>query len=190
MKNKRVSKVFIAAESNEKLFWKLVKSQRSSSQMCAFLVNGDLLTDKKAIRAMWADHFEALGTPSEIATFDKGFFTKVTDSVREMFSTFVYDPNGILCEPLEYEEVARVCSTLKLGVSGVEIDYEHIRYARPSLWKLLYQLYQNYIDNFSVCDSLLTGVILPLFKGKVPKLITKITTGVLHFSLLFVKSLR
>ena len=78
--------------SNEKLFWKLVKGQRSSSQMCAFLVNGDLLTDKKAIRAMWADHFEALGTPSEIATFDKGFFTKVTGSVREVFSTFVNDP--------------------------------------------------------------------------------------------------
>ena len=89
------------AESNEKLFWKFVKSQRSSSQMSAFLVNGDLLTDKKAIRAMWADHFEALGTPSELATFDKGFFTKVTVSVREVFSIFVNDPNGILCEPLE-----------------------------------------------------------------------------------------
>ena len=129
----RIRKLCHAAESNEKLFWKLVKSQRSSSQMSAFLVNCDLLTDKKAIRAMWADHFEALGTPSEIATFDKGFFTKVTDSVREVFNTFVNDPNGILCEPLEYEEVARVCSTLKLGVSGVEIDYEHIRYAGPPL---------------------------------------------------------
>ena len=162
----RIRKLCHEAESNEKLFWKLVKSQRSLSQMSAFLVNGDLLTDKKAIRAMWADHFEALGTPSEIATFDKGFFTKVTDSVREVFSTFVNDPNGILCEPLEYEEVARVCSTLKLGVSGVEIDYEHIQYAGPPLWKLLFQLYQNYFDNFSICESLLTGVILPLFKDK------------------------
>ena len=90
-----IRKLCHAAESNEKLFWKLVKSQRSSSQMIAFLVNGDLLTDKKAPRAMWADHFEALGTPSEIATFDKGFFTNVTDSVREVFSTFVNDPNGI-----------------------------------------------------------------------------------------------
>ena len=116
---------------NEKLFWKLVKSQRSLSQMSVFLVDGDLLTDKKAIRAMWADHFEALGTPSEIAAFDKGFFTEVTDSVREVFCTFVNDPNGIFCESVEYEEVARVCSTLKLGVSGVEIYYEHIRYAGP-----------------------------------------------------------
>ena len=101
--------------------------------MSAFFVDGDLLTDKKAIRAMWADHFEAVGTPSEIATFDKGFFTKVTDSVREVFSTFVNDPNGILCEPLEYEEVARVCYTLKLGVSGVKIHYEHIRYAGATI---------------------------------------------------------
>ena len=85
----RLRKLCHAAETNEKLLWKLVKSQRSSSQMSAFLVNGDLLTDKKAIRAMWADHFEALGTPSEIATFDKGFFTKVTDSVREVFITFL-----------------------------------------------------------------------------------------------------
>ena len=83
----RIRKLCHPAESNEKLFWKRVKSKRSSSQMIAFLVNGDLLTDKKAIRAMWADHFEALGTPSEIATFDKGFFTKVTDSVREVLMT-------------------------------------------------------------------------------------------------------
>ena len=55
---------------------------------------------------------------------------------------------------------------MKLGVSGVEIDYEHIRFAGPPFWKLLFQLYQTFFNNFSVCDSLLTGVILPLFKGK------------------------
>ena len=43
----RIRKLCHAAELNEKLFWKLVKSQRSSSQMSAFLVNGDLLTDKR-----------------------------------------------------------------------------------------------------------------------------------------------
>ena len=29
-------------------------------------MNGELLTDKNKIRDMWADHFEALGSPSEI----------------------------------------------------------------------------------------------------------------------------
>ena len=55
---------------------------------------------------------------------------------------------------------------MKVGVSGVEIDYEHIRFAGLPFWKLLFQLYQTFFNNFSVCDSRLTGIILPLFKGK------------------------
>ena len=82
------------------------------------------------------------------------------------FFSFLTDPSGVLSEPLEYKEIAHVCSTFKLGVSGVEIDYEHIRFAGPPFWKLLFQLYQTFLNNFSVCDSLLPGVILPLFKGK------------------------
>ena len=48
----KISKLCNAAESNEKLFWKLIKSQRSSFQMSAFLVNGKLLTEKNKIRDM------------------------------------------------------------------------------------------------------------------------------------------
>ena len=106
---------------------------------------------------MWADHFEALGSPSETETFDKDFFIKVIDSVRESLFSFLTDPSGVLSEPLEYEEIAHVCSTLKLGVSGVEIDYEHIRFAGPPFWKLLFQLYQSFFNNFSVYESLLTA---------------------------------
>ena len=51
-------------------------------------MNGELLTDKNKIRDMWADHFEALGSPSEIETFDKDFFNKVSDSVRESLFPF------------------------------------------------------------------------------------------------------
>ena len=57
-----------AADSNENLFWKLIKGQRSSSQMSAFLVGGKLITDKDSFRNMWADHFEFLGKPSSNAT--------------------------------------------------------------------------------------------------------------------------
>ena len=135
--------------------------------MSAFVVNGKLLTDKNKIRDMWADHFEALGSPSEIETFDKDFFNKVSDSVRESLLT---DPSGVLSEPLEYKEIAHVCSTLKLGVSGVEIEYEHIRFAGL---------------NMSISD-------LPLFKGKGAKAnnIIKITIGVLLSSLLSAKFTR
>ena len=111
----KITKFCNAAESNEKLFWKLIKSQHSSSQMSAFVVNGELLTDKNKIRDMWADHFEALGSPSETETFDKDFFNRVSDSVRESLFAFLTDPSDVLSEPLEYKEIAHVCSTLKLG---------------------------------------------------------------------------
>ena len=48
----------------------------------------------------------------------------------------------------------------------MSIDYEHIRFAGPPLWKHLFQLYKKFFENCSVCESLKTGVILPLFKGK------------------------
>ena len=97
-----------------------------------------------SLRDMWADHFEALGSPSEIETFDKDFFNKVSDSVRESLLSCSTDPSGVLSEPLEYKEIVQVCSTWKLRVSGVEIDYEHIRFAGSPFWKLLFQLYQTF----------------------------------------------
>ena len=59
-----IKKLCDAAESNEKLFWKLLKGQRSTTQMSAFLTDEKLITDKSDIRDMWADHFEDLGKPN------------------------------------------------------------------------------------------------------------------------------
>ena len=114
---------------------------------------------------MWADHFEASGTPFENEHFDNAFLNRVVSSVHEIFASCTNSPFGVLCEPLEYDEVACVCSKLKLGVTGLCIDYEHIRFAGP-LWRLLFELYQNFYVNGSVCEPLKTVVILPLFKRK------------------------
>ena len=57
LESDRVTKLCSAADSDEKLFWKLLKGQKSSSQMSAFLVNGSLITDINEIRIIWADHF-------------------------------------------------------------------------------------------------------------------------------------
>ena len=71
-----------AADSGEQLFWKLIKGHRSLFQMSAFLVNGNLLTDKDRIRDMWADHFEVLGTLSENENFDGYFLTSAENTVQ------------------------------------------------------------------------------------------------------------
>ena len=107
-----------------------------------------------------------LGPHLKLRLLTKTSSIKSVIAFASRFFSFLTDPSGVLSEPLQYKEIAHVCSTLKLGVSGVEIEYEHIRFAGPPFWKLLFQLYQTFFNNFSVCDSLLTGVILPLFKGK------------------------
>ena len=137
----RIKDLCNAANSNENLFWKLIKGQRSSSQMSAFLVGGKLITDKNLIR-------------------------RVANTVQELFVSFTDDPSGTLSERFKNEEVEDVCSKLKMGISGVDVDYEHIRFAGPPLWKLFFKLYQNFFTNSSVPESVLTGVILPLFKGR------------------------
>ena len=144
----RIKELCSAADSDEKLFWKLPKGQKSSSQMSAFLVNGSLVTDKTAIRNMWADHFETLGTPSANLNFDNDFAVRVSTRVKEILEHYLRNSMGILNEPLSYKEVANVCSKLKPGVSGVLLDYEHIRYAGPPLWELLFELYQSFFQTF------------------------------------------
>ena len=124
------------------MFWKLIKGQRSSSQMTGFLVNDTLLTDRGKIRQMWADHFETLGTPSVNDNLDNNFCADIANRVREAFDSCMNDPSDDLFEPLVYEEVESVHASLKAEISGVETDYEHIRFAGPPLWKLLFQLYQ------------------------------------------------
>ena len=62
------------------------------------------------------------------------------------YQTCIDDSSGVLCEPLQYEEVAAICSKLKPGISGIMIDYEHIRFAGPALWDTLFQLYDNYFE--------------------------------------------
>ena len=91
-----------------------VKSQRSSSQMSAFLVDGKMITDKTDILNMWADPVETLGTPSHDATYDKSFFQKVSCRVTELFS--IFSGNLYLFKLYEkYFSECRTCSSIKTG---------------------------------------------------------------------------
>ena len=80
----RVKKLCAAAETDEKLFWKLLKGQRFSSQMSAFLVNGAFITEENDIRDMWADHFE-VRVPSLLALI---LTTNLPIRFQLMFRTF------------------------------------------------------------------------------------------------------
>ena len=53
---------------------------------------------------------------------------------------------------------------MKPGVCGFLLDYEHIRYAGPPLWNLLFILYQECFCQFSAPKNAKKGIILPLFR--------------------------
>ena len=59
------------------------------------------------------------------------FLDRVSASVQEFVTSYKNDPFRDLNDPNTYEEVANVCSELKLGFSGVLIDYEHVHFAQP-----------------------------------------------------------
>ena len=114
---------------------------------------------------MWANRFEDLGKPSVSPCFDHEFYDRVPTRVRNIFASCQNELPGTLNEPLQYQEVFNVSS--KLGVSSAWCSYyEHIRFGGPILWKLLHCLYQVFFNKSSVCTTLKTGLVLPLFKGK------------------------
>ena len=105
------------------------------------------------------NHFEDLGKPSVSPSFDHDFSDRVATRVRNIFASCQNELLGTLNESLQYQEVFNVC-----GVSGVLIDYEHIR--PHSMETTSPFIYQAFLDKSSVCKTLKTGLVLPLFKGK------------------------
>ena len=75
-----------------------MKGQKSFSKMSAFLVNGNLLNDRNVICDLWAEHFEALGTPSENEYIDNAFLSRVVSGVREIFDSCTNNLFGVLFE--------------------------------------------------------------------------------------------
>ena len=69
--------------------------------------------DYNLIQEMWVNHFETLGTPSNSENFDSNFLASITASVEDILKICSEDPAEALCTPLEYEEVARICSIFK-----------------------------------------------------------------------------
>ena len=95
------------------MFLRHLRAQRSSSQMSTFLVNGSLITKESDICYMWADHFEALGTPTVNLNFDNKFGDLISTHVQTIFQNCTSDSTGALSGLLTYEEVASVYSNKK-----------------------------------------------------------------------------
>ena len=82
--NNKIKRLCEASEVNEKLFWKMLESNKGKCFTC-FLVNGEYVNSEPDVLDMWANHFESLGQPTVQASFDEPFRLKVESAVQEIF---------------------------------------------------------------------------------------------------------
>ena len=86
-----------------------------------------------------------MGTLTVNLNFNNEFADLISAHVQNIFQNCASDSTRGLNEPPTYEEAASVCSNLKREVSGVLLDYEYICYSGPSLWRLLFHMYNSFL---------------------------------------------
>ena len=83
--------------------------------LSVYLPSSSHTTEEYRVFDIWADHFEELGTPDLHTDHDNNFAVRVSAFVANFYKTCLDHPVGVLSEPLSYEEVAQVCSSLNIG---------------------------------------------------------------------------
>ena len=134
------------------------------------MIDGRLTNSPQEIIEMWFNHFKILGCFRQDTSFDENFRDHVATSVfRELTSDLNHDENlKSLNKQIGLSEIVSVCKDLTDGTAG-EVDqtvYEHVKYGGSDLSKILHVLYNKMFDSVSVPSGSVTGIILPLFKGK------------------------
>ena len=71
-----------------------------------------------------------------------------------------------------------------------DYTYEHIKFGGPPLWNVLYKLYNQMFESSAVPTYSLTGIVLPLFKGKGLKASEKDNYRGITLFLLLLRSLK
>ena len=138
--------------------------------MVVFLIDGKLSSSPVEIINMWFEHFKCLGIPSTHNHYDSSFCDFVANAVVTKFKSVLTDKSNSfdINSPIEESEVVSVCKSLTGGTAGgiCQTTYEHIKFGGPPLWNVLYKLYNQMFESSAVPTESLTGIVLPLFKGK------------------------
>ena len=172
--NNKIKSLCEASEVNEKLFWKMLKSNKAKCKATCFLVNSEYINSEPDVLDMWANHFESLGQPTIEASFDEPFRLKVESVVQEIFIDCL---NTLPCTNsiFIFNIVKEVCQGLECGVAGGPdmTSCEHLKYGRPTLWNILSKLYFKLFFAHDIPSQFRRQLVLPMFKGKGGKVYLK-----------------
>ena len=119
-KETKIPELCFASDVDEKMFWKLIKGKRCSSQSGSFMVDGRLTNSSQEIIEMYFNHFRILRSFWQDIFFDENFRLHVVTSVLlELSSDLNHDENlKSLNKPTELSEIVSVCKDLTDGTAG------------------------------------------------------------------------
>jgi len=163
-----LEKLMDSHSNKDKLFYKLVDRQRSSSKShtMALSIKGRIITDTDELGEAWADYFYTLGTPSCDPTFDDSRKKRV-----EYDQNIIHDylskrkPNTPVTIPEITEAIKRLNTGKAPDPTGLRA--EHFCKAANIVAPYLSHLYTAMLKLTHIPANLQTGIMVPIpKKGK------------------------
>ena len=140
--------------------------QKTKSIMATkLLLDGVPTTDPSIIMQSWLNHFRNL---FKSETHSIPGISAIQDQIPLLTNQSMLNCDVVLDVPFSGEEIEHAVRRLRSGkVSGINsLVPENIKHAGPSLIVWLRQIFIASIELEHIPQSLLTGIICPIFKGK------------------------
>ena len=162
------SKLMQAHSDKDNLFYKLVAKQRGKGRhsIHSLRVDGRTITDRPGLLRAWANHFEALGTPSDNPNFDSTHKDRITRT-RECISDFIslskpYES----ANPVSPDEVQKAINRLNTNKAADSrgLTAEHLKLAIPHILHPLSRLFTICMQEGIQPAAFSTGSLTPVGK--------------------------
>lgn len=168
IRTRGLEEIMDADQYDQKLFFKLINKQRTSScNTDTILVNDSLVSDPEEVRNAWKAYFEDLGTPQDNPSFDQEYMDVVDADIENIVdlvhSSFHQSPSTPLVSTDEVQHAVKKLNNGK-AADGQGIQSEHITTADHVLLVPLAHLFNTILQNRCVPKAFQQGVVIPIPK--------------------------
>ena len=157
----KVSIISACKQKDKREFFKLVKKQRSDTQVSGSIRFGDM-EDNNSQTNSWANYFEKLATPSPNPLFDEEY----EQHLEFMHLLLTRSRDNKTLQPMTTQELAKYISELKSGKSPdiYGVTAEHIKAAGPAMLDVLLNICNKAIETGALPLQFKTGILTPILK--------------------------
>ena len=167
-RNQRHAQIMMASETDQDLFYKLVRQQRGDGQDTHAVINfkSDPNNNLSQIDN-WANYFEDLATPKDLPQFSKD--AKASSSLRhQLLQLLAPKGQAMTIEPtMVCKHVAALKNNKAPDPFGVAA--EHLKHAHPNITPLLTSILNRILQSQNIPDDLKLGLITPVQKKQKSK---------------------